>query len=55
MAQREVSALVAKWRDDAETVEAMGYSQQADRIRDCANELAAALSTSKRKKTGGKS
>ena len=55
MANREVAALVTKWRDDAETVEAMGYSQQADRIRDCANELAAALSRPNGRKKGGKS
>jgi hypothetical protein len=35
-------ALVAKWREDACGVDAMGYSQQADRIRDCADELEAA-------------
>ena len=54
MAKKLIAALVKKWRYDAEGVEAMGYSQQADRIRDCANELAEALSVSQNKK-GGKS
>ena len=36
-------ALVAKWKEDALGVDAMGYSQQADRIRDCADELETAL------------
>jgi hypothetical protein len=32
-------ALSEKWRDESDGVEAMGYSQQADRMRDCADEL----------------
>jgi hypothetical protein len=36
-----VAALVAKWRDEADGVTAMGYSQQGDRMRDCADELEA--------------
>lgn len=55
MAKKQLAALIAKWRDDAETVDAMGYSQRADRIRDCANELASALSQPNGKKKGGKS
>jgi hypothetical protein len=39
-------ALIAKWRDEADGVTAMGYSQQADRMRDCADELEAALAAS---------
>lgn len=41
-------ALAEKWRTDAEGVTAMGYSQQGDRIRDCADELDAALSAAPR-------
>jgi hypothetical protein len=35
--------LAEKWREEANGVTAMGYSQQGDRIRDCAGELLAAL------------
>jgi hypothetical protein len=39
-----LARLVEKWENDAEGVDAMGYSQQADRIRACADDLTAALS-----------
>ena len=42
-AEARVRSLVAKWRDEADGVQAMGYSQQADRMRDCADELREAL------------
>ena len=38
-----LAALAAKWPEEADGVTAMGYSQQGDRMRDCANELDAAL------------
>lgn len=40
---RAARGLIAKWRDDADGVRAMGYSQQAERMLDCADELANAL------------
>lgn len=40
-----LAKLAEKWEADAEGVDAMGYSQQADRIRACADELTAALAT----------
>jgi hypothetical protein len=36
--------MAVRWMAEADGVEATGYSQQADRIRECANELRAALS-----------
>lgn len=39
----QLQALVEKWREESNGVDAMGYSQQADRMRDCADELAALL------------
>lgn len=44
--------LVEKWRDEANGVEATGYSQQADRMRDCADELDEALSSLKEEAHG---
>ena len=41
--EAQLRALMEKWRDEADGVTAMGYSQQADRMRDCADELAALL------------
>jgi hypothetical protein len=35
--------LVEKWREEADGVTAMGYSQQGDRMRDCADELSTLL------------
>lgn len=37
----EVDALVAKWREDADESERIGYVGHANRLRDCADELAA--------------
>jgi len=34
--------LIQQWREEADGVEAQGYSQQADRIRWCADELESA-------------
>lgn len=36
---RLIEILIARWRDDADGVTAMGYSQQGDRIHECAAEL----------------
>jgi hypothetical protein len=38
-----IRELIEKWREEADGVTAMGYSQQGDRMRDCANELEALL------------
>jgi hypothetical protein len=45
-AQREgdLRLMATRWDAEADGVEAAGYSQQADRIRECARELRAALS-----------
>ena len=40
---QRAAALVAKWRAEADGVAAQGYSQQADRMTDCARALAVAL------------
>lgn len=41
--QAPLMDLTEKWRDEADGAEARGYSQQADRMRDCADELEARL------------
>lgn len=40
-----LQALIVKWRDEADGVTAMGYSQQGDRMRDCADELEMAIAS----------
>lgn len=35
----QLRQLARKWRNEADGVTAMGYSQQGDRMRDCAAEL----------------
>ncbi len=37
----EVDALVAKWREEADALELIGYMWPANRLRQCADELAA--------------
>ena len=39
----DLAKLPARWRDEADGVAAMGYSQQAERMTDCADELERAL------------
>jgi hypothetical protein len=40
---KTLQALVKTWRAEADSVTAAGYSQQGDRLRDCADELEDAL------------